>query len=96
VLRAELLANLTVTVLAAHIDEHIVGGAVLNASTAVVGISNLFADHELAPVAWRRCLASASALFPDKTLVGYVTGGGLDAATRHGSEPVGPLRIWLR
>ncbi len=96
VLRAELLRDPAVTVLAARVKGHVLGGAILNCSTAVVGLSNFFADDEIASVSWRGCLALASALYPGTTLVGYETGNALETAAQHGFAPVGPLRVWLR
>jgi hypothetical protein len=85
-----------VTVVAAQVNERIVGGAVLHRGAAVTGISNLFIDDEIAPLSWRGCLATASALLPGETLVSYETGDALATAARHGFHPVGPLRVWLR
>jgi hypothetical protein len=96
VLRAELLHNPAVTVVAAQVNDRIVGGAALHRGAAVVGISNFFVDDEIASVSWRGCLATASALLPGETLVGYETDDALETAARHGFHPVGPLRVWLR
>lgn len=95
VLRADLLRMQSVKVLAAQVDDRIVGGAVLSRSAAVVGISNFFADAPTAPTSWQGCLALASALFPGETLVGYESGDALDEAGMYGFDTVGPLRVWV-
>lgn len=95
VLRADLLRMTAVTLLAARAEDRIVGGAVLNRSATVVGISNVFAEDPTAPASWHGCVATASALFPGVTLVGYETGDALDAARSQGFEAVGPLQVWL-
>jgi len=95
VLRADLLREQSVTVMAAHVDGCIVGGAVLTRSAAVVGVSNFFADDSITSVGWNGCLALATELFPGETLVGYESGDALDAARTHGFEAVGPLRVWV-
>ena len=70
-------------------------GAVLNRSSEVVGISNFFADAQIASACWEGCLALASTIFPRSILVGYESGNALDAARTHGFDTAGPLRVWL-
>jgi hypothetical protein len=82
-----------VRILTARRGDRIVGGAVLNRSATVTGVSNLFAvDGDLDRV-WSGLLAT----LPGMPLVTYeATGPGLDAAMRHGWTAIGSLRIWLR
>ncbi|MBT8211555.1 MAG: hypothetical protein KJN71_00285 [Acidimicrobiia bacterium] len=96
VLRADLVGMKAVTLLAAQIDDQIVGGAVLNRSATVVGISNFFTEDPVSSESWQGCLALADALFPGVTFVGYESGDALDAARTHGFEAVGPLQVWIR
>ena len=96
VLRADLLRTKAVTLLAAEIDERIVGGAVLSRSAEVVGISNFFTEDPITAESWQGCLALVNALFPGVTLVGYESGDALDVAQTHGFEAVGPLQVWVR
>ncbi|MFI6603967.1 hypothetical protein ACIBHX_47710 [Nonomuraea sp. NPDC050536] len=65
------------------------GGAVLNRTGDVVGVSNVFG---LDP--WPGVLAMAARLHPGLRLVGYETDP--EQAVRHGFTETGPLRIWLR
>ena len=58
----------------------------------MVGISNVFGDES----AWAGCLAFAATHFPGMPFVGYERGDDLAAARRHGFEPAGPLRVWIR
>jgi hypothetical protein len=94
VLRAGLLRAKAITVLAAQVDDRIVGGAVLSRSAAVVGISNFFAEDP--SEGWPGCLALIGALFPATTLVGYESGDALDVARTRGFDAVGPLQVWVR
>ena len=96
VLRADLLRTKAVTLLAAQVDDRIVGGVVLSRSPTVVGISNFFTEERITSESWQGCLALVSALFPGVTLVGYESRDALDAARAHGFEAVGPLQVWLR
>jgi hypothetical protein len=88
VLRAELLDDAAVTLLAARGGDRVVAGAVLNRSAEVVGISNLFGRRD-------GCIAFAAALVPGSTLVGYDTGDALETARANGFVTVGPLRVWV-
>jgi len=94
--RADLLARRAVAVLAAYEADRIVAGAVLNRSTQVVGVSNVFSRPGRKHAAWRGCIARASTLYPAMTLVGYESGDNLDIALDHGFETAGPLRVWIR
>jgi hypothetical protein len=44
---------------------------------------------------WTACLAAAAARFPGLPVVGYESGDALEVASRHGFQPIGPLRVWL-
>ncbi len=96
VLRADLLRTRAVTVLAARVDDRITGGAVLNGGPAVVGISNFFIEDPTGTEGWTGCLALASALFPQATLVGYESADVLEVVRTGGFEAVGPLRVWIQ
>jgi hypothetical protein len=95
VFRPELLDHDSVSVLAACAGGGVVGGAVLNRSSTVVGISNFF-TRDAGAASWAGCLAVAATLFPGSTFVGYESGQRLVAARTHGVETVGPLRLWIR
>ncbi|QNN51173.1 hypothetical protein H9L09_10950 [Nocardioides mesophilus] len=78
------------------VDGRLVAGAVASRSDQVVGITNLFALDGGRDAAWPVVLHAANELFPTLPVVGYEQGEDLAVAVRHGFEPVGPLRIWLR
>jgi DNA-binding transcriptional regulator YdaS (Cro superfamily) len=67
------------------------GGAILNATGGVVGVSNVFGD-----VPWGDVTAVAAAAFPGRPLVGYEHGGALDLAVAAGFTPLQRLRVWAR
>ena len=94
-IRAELLDNDLLAILAGHAGDRVVAGAILNRSSTVVGISNFFADPADAAASWSGCLALAGTLFPAVAIVGYESGDALAAARRHGFATVGPLRVWI-
>jgi transposase-like protein len=96
VLTADLLAEEAVLVLAGHLGDTVVAGAVLTCSAHVVGISNFFEAPGAVGAGWDGCLAMASTLFPDQVLVGYESGDSLDVARAHGFSAAGPLRVWVR
>ncbi|MEU6591814.1 hypothetical protein ABZ923_21765 [Streptomyces sp. NPDC046881] len=73
----------------------VVAGAVASRSDHVVGVSNVFAIDGGPDAAWPGVLEAVHRLFPSLPVVGYEHGAGLEAALRHGFEPVGPLRVWL-
>lgn len=77
-------------------DGRVVAGAVLSRSEDVVGVSNVFAAQGDSDAAWPVVLDAVHGLFPGTPVVGYEHGKDLATALRHGFEPVGPLRVWLR
>jgi hypothetical protein len=95
IFRAELLAQGSIDVLAAHESGRIVAGAVLTRSDDVIGVSNVFSLRGRRH-AWTGCLAQAALLHPGAPLVGYESGDDLEAALEHGFEATGPLRVWIR
>jgi len=96
IFRAELLAHDAVAVLCARREERVTAGAVLQRSPTVVGISNFFTTDGAVDAAWSGCITLANSLFPGSTFVGYESGDALDVVRRHGFEPAGALRVWIR
>jgi len=94
VFRAGLLDHDSVSVLAARVGDR-VAGAIMNRSSRVVGMSNLFTEDRVASVSLSGLLALARTLFPGSTFVGYESGQTLVAARTHRFEAVGPLRVWI-
>jgi hypothetical protein len=72
------------------------GGATLNRSDAVVGVSSLSSSVPDLDGAWNSCLDAISVRFPALEVVGYESDEMLDAARRVGFRPIGPLRVWIR
>ncbi|GLZ79722.1 hypothetical protein Afil01_45290 [Actinorhabdospora filicis] len=66
------------------------GGAVLNRTGDVVGVSNVHGD------AWPGAIAAARELFGELPLVGYESGDDVAPALAAGFAVAGPLRVWLR
>jgi len=95
VLRVDLLARDSVTVIAAYDGDRVEAGAILHRSSKVVGVSNVFTRSGDVDAAWAECLGLADSLFRNSVLVGYESGEDLDVALAHGFEAVGPLRVWL-
>lgn len=91
-----LLASPGLVVLAAIVDESIVGGAVLNRGAGVASLANLFAPGLDLADAFSGAAAAAGRLHPGIPLVGYETGEFLDGAERAGFEPFGSLTVWIR
>ena len=94
--RPELLADDAVVFLVSRTNGHVVGGAILNRSSTVVGISNFFTSSRETPTSWAGCMALADTLYPGATLVGYESGPMLAVARSQRFETVGPLRVWRR
>jgi hypothetical protein len=96
VFRPSLLDDPSVLVLAVHNADRLCGGAVLNRSEHVVGLSNLFAlDPSDSATVWSSAVAAAAQHFPGVPVVGYEHGDDLTAALAAGFSTLGPLRIWL-
>jgi hypothetical protein len=74
----------------------VVAGGTLYHSDGVVGISNVSADVDEAPVVWRDLAALAASTFPGVPLVGYESGDELKSAHKAGFEVGDPLRIWVK
>ncbi|MEU8586382.1 hypothetical protein AB0C59_05145 [Streptomyces sp. NPDC048664] len=95
--RPGLLADPATRLLAGHsADGRVVAGAVASIGGPVVGVSNVFALDGGPDTAWPLVLAAVHHLFPALPVVGYEHGDDLEAAVRHGFEPIGPLRVWIR
>ena len=94
VVRSDLLEDDSVAIMGVRNGDRFIAGAVLHRSSAVVGISNLFADPAVGS-GWSGCLTLAEELFPAATFVGYESGDALVAARSHGFEDAGPLRVWI-
>ncbi|MFB9233943.1 hypothetical protein ACFFWC_00080 [Plantactinospora siamensis] len=93
VFRPGLLADPTVTLLAMYDAEGAVaGGAAVNRTGPVAGVSNVFAVTATPDEVWAAVLDR----FPDVPLVGYESGADLAPPLRLGFRTVGPLRVWLR
>ena len=94
VFRPALLTDPTVTFLAVRApDGTIGGGAAVNRSAQVTGISNVFGTTVGLDDVWRAVLAY---LPDDVPLVGYESGDDLAPAKRLGFRGIGHLRVWLR
>ena len=93
--RADLLDRESVAVLALYAADLLVAGAVLNRSSTVVGVSNVFAAPGSDADAWAGCVAYAASIFPEVPIVGYESGDALVAAGDHGFATAGPLRVWI-
>lgn len=93
--RAALLAERDVKILAAWDGTELVGGAVLNRSGPVVGVSNLFCRGADPRAVWQDVVRAAARLFPGLPLVGYESGDDLKHAMTTGFAPIGRLRVWV-
>jgi hypothetical protein len=97
VFRPALLADPAVHVLAVYHGDDMRGGAVLNRSAGLVGVSNLFtADGGDIAAVWSATVATAASQFPGHPLVGYGRGEALGPALASGFVTLGTLRVWLR
>ncbi|MFD5813215.1 hypothetical protein [Streptomyces sp. NPDC127038] len=95
--RPELLDDPATFVLAGRsADGGVAAGAVASPGGDVVGVSNVFAVDGGPDTAWPGVLSAVRSLFPAVPVVGYEHGDDLAAALRHGFEPIGPLRVWIR
>jgi hypothetical protein len=93
--RRALLEDETIGVLAGYDVDRIVAGAIVNRSTTVIGLSNVFDAAGDLESAWVAGAAAAAALWGAMPTVGYDSGDSLDAAHRAGFESIGELVVWL-
>ncbi|SDY68081.1 hypothetical protein SAMN05421504_106363 [Amycolatopsis xylanica] len=75
--------------------DHWRGGAIVNLSGEVAGLSNLFTTGDLGE-AWSGVTAAIATRFPERPIVGYEHGDDLTAAWAAGFKPLGDLRVWLK
>jgi hypothetical protein len=74
----------------------VVAGGMLYRADGVVGLSNVVADAADAVAVWRSLSLLASKMFPRLPLVGYESGGELQAVSDAGFEIGDPLRVWVK
>ena len=96
VFRPELLSQPDVAFLARHEGGRLVGGAIVNRSNDVVGLSNVFATGVGLADVWATVADAVWQQYPRLPIVGYEFGTDLDIALNVGFMIVGPLRVWLR
>lgn len=94
--RPALLHEPSVKILGGYVEGSIVAGAIVNRTSDVVGVSNVFTRIGDLDRAWSGCLDYLDRTFPGSAVVGYETGDELAAAHRQGFASVGPLRVWLK
>jgi hypothetical protein len=73
----------------------IVAGGMLYRAEGVVGLTNVVAEAADAVAVWRSLILLAAQTFPRLPVVGYESGGELQAALDAGFELGDPLRIWV-
>ncbi|UYN93100.1 MAG: hypothetical protein KIT25_13590 [Enhydrobacter sp.] len=74
----------------------IVAGGMLYRAEGVVGLSNVVADAVDAVAVFRSLTLLSAQTFPRLPVVGYESGGELQAALDAGFELGDPLRVWVR
>jgi hypothetical protein len=74
----------------------VVAGGMLYRADGVVGISNVVAEAADAVAVWRSLILLAAQAFPRLPVVGYESGGELEAALDAGFELGDPLRVWVK
>jgi hypothetical protein len=84
----------SVSALVARSADSIVAGAVVNSSSDVVGISNVFVRAGDPVAHWRSALAAIRTRYPTLPIVGYELGSMLVAARGAGCQSLGRLRVW--
>jgi hypothetical protein len=75
--------------------DRIAAGAIANRSSAVIGISNVFARVGDLELAYAAAASAITEQWEPMPLVGYDHGEPLRAARRAGFQPIGELRVWL-
>jgi hypothetical protein len=95
VLLPPLLQRAHFRILAKHIDDRIVAGAVARLASGTVDVSNVYAvpGHQMD---WAELSDVIRTHFPGRPLVGYERGDALRAALDSGFAPIGELRVWVR
>ena len=89
-----LLKDETIAVLAGYDGDRVVAGAVANRSSAVIGLSNVFTDGDLA-ASWAGGATAAARLWVGLPTVGYALADALEAAHDAGFESIGELVVWI-
>ncbi|HEY7630085.1 MAG TPA: hypothetical protein VH817_05260 [Thermoleophilaceae bacterium] len=92
----DLLGDPTVRFLVVEDEDGSSGGAIVNRTDAVVGVSNVFTTGIEPDALWADLPAAVGELFERLPLVGYEHGEPLAQALAAGFEPVAPLRVWLK
>jgi hypothetical protein len=96
VFRPALLGEPSMLMLALYDGDVLSGGVILNRSSGLVGLSNLFAiDSGDGAAVWSSAITAAAIHFPELPLVGYEHGDGLALAFARGFVALGTLRVWL-
>jgi hypothetical protein len=96
IIRPELLRDHTVRFLARRDGPTVTGGAILNRTDAVVGLSNVFTTASASTHTWRDLSTAAFGTFHDLPIVGYERDSRLAAAVNSGFQAIGPLRVWMK
>jgi len=92
-IRADLLTDLDVRVLAALVDHRPVAGAIAYRTGDVVGVSNVFLGPSQG---WPGVAGATATCFPGLPLVGWESGGLRSAAVAAGFDELGPMRVLRR
>ena len=74
----------------------VVAGGMLYRAEGVVGLTNVVSEAADAVAVWRALTLFAAQTFPRLPVVGYESGGELQAALDAGFELGDPLRVWVR
>jgi hypothetical protein len=90
-----LLADPAIAFLGGWDGDRIAAGAIANRSSAVIGISNVFARVGDLELAYAAAASAITEQWEPMPLVAYDHGEPLRAARRAGFQPIGELRVWL-
>jgi hypothetical protein len=74
----------------------VVAGGMFYRAEGVVGLTNVVAESNDAIAVWRALILLAAQTFPRLPVVGYESGGELQAALDAGFELGDPLRVWVK
>lgn len=92
---AAILHDPNVAILGRAAGEGFDAGCIVNLSSHVAGLSNVFSTSGQSPGVFEESASAAAVFAAGLPLVGYERGEDLDSATAAGFEPIGGLRIWL-